>query len=78
MGRYSKSSAYGHRVHDMGWGLFRISWIVDRYYPNSRLRHPVTYSRDTDRNGAIRFADKWNVPERFRAALADGGHDEQR
>lgn len=73
MSRYGKSSAYGHRILDLGGGSFRVSWTIDRYYRNSRLRHPTGYSRVTDRDGAIRFAKKWDVPERFCVSLFPAG-----
>ena len=60
MGRFSKSTSYGHRIRNMG-GWFRLSWTVDRYYAGSRLRHPRTAERNTDEDGARRFAKKWNV-----------------
>lgn len=40
---------------------FRLSWTVDFYYPDSRLRHPRSFSRDTDERGAKRFAHRWGL-----------------
>ncbi len=60
-GRHKKSASYGHRVEPLG-GLWRISWVMDRYVAGSRLRFPTTYRRTTDLEGAMAFAKKWNVP----------------
>ena len=62
MSRHSSSGSYGHRVHRIGADHFRLCWTVDRYYSNSRLRFPTGYTRDTDLDGAIRFAKKWGLP----------------
>jgi hypothetical protein len=63
MGRFSRNSSYGHTCQRIVWyGVFyRISWIVDRYYPGSRLRHPTTFTRDTDEAGARRFCKRWDL-----------------
>lgn len=59
MGRYSGNNAGGHNVRVIEHGFtYRLSWTVDRYYSGSRLRHPVTYTRDTDEAGALRFCKK--------------------
>lgn len=58
MGKHSPASSYGHHIADLGDGCYRISWTVDFHYPNSRLRHPRAFRRDTDRKGAERFAKK--------------------
>lgn len=58
MGRFSGNNSHGFRVQDLGGGFYRLHWIVDRYYRRSRLRHPTSYSRDTDREGARRFAKR--------------------
>ncbi len=58
MGRFSSSGSYGHRMHRFGSDHYRLSWVVDRYYTGSRLRHPTGYSRDSDYAGAVRFAKK--------------------
>lgn len=54
-------SSYGHRIQLIGHDHYRLSWIVDFKYPNSRLRFPRTMSRDTDEVGARRFAKKWGA-----------------
>lgn len=61
MGRHSSASSYGHRIKDTGDGFYRLFWVVDHHYPSSRLRHPRSYSRDTDVDGAKRFAKKWGL-----------------
>lgn len=61
MGRYTKSESRGHKVQDLGHGCYRLSWVVDRYYPNSRLRHPTVTTRDTDREGMERFVKRWKL-----------------
>ncbi len=61
MGRYTGSNAKGHKVLDLGHGTYRLSWVIDRYYPRSRLRHPTGYSRITDEAGAKRLCKKWGV-----------------
>ena len=63
MGRYSPSKSYNHSYHYIwnSWGIYEISWTVDRYYPNSRLRWPTEYRRHTDRQGAQRFCKKWGL-----------------
>lgn len=64
MSRFN-SSAYGHRIRYIGYDAYRLSWTWDAYYANSRLRFPRTITRDTDKQGAERFAKKWqcNLPE---------------
>lgn len=67
-------SAYGHAIRYIGPDHYRLSWTVDYYYPDSRLRFPRTTRRDTDADGAARFAKKWGVtvPEpKVRAAAAN-------
>lgn len=61
MSRHSASGSYGHNIEDLGHGDFRLTWKVDRYYPDSRLRHPQVRSRDTDEAGARRFALKHDI-----------------
>ena len=76
MGRYTPEHSYGHRIQLDPWGGYTISWTVDRYYRDSRQRHPRRYRRETDRAGAERFAKRWNVlmPEsERRAGLAGEG-----
>ncbi|HEU01420.1 hypothetical protein LCGC14_0273230 [marine sediment metagenome] len=58
MSRHRPSGAYGHRLTRMGHDDYRMSWTVDRYYPDSRLRFPTRYTRDTDEKGARRFAKR--------------------
>ncbi len=61
MSRYSSSGSHSHRCQDLGHGDFRLSWMVDRYYSGSRLRHPRWCTRDTDATGARRFCKKWKI-----------------
>jgi len=61
-GRYRQQRSYGHECKYIGWGYYRISWAVDRYFKGDRLRHPTTYRRDTDEAGARRFCKKWDIP----------------
>lgn len=61
MGRYSPSSSYCHRLQRLGHDWYRISWVVDRYFASSRLRHPYSFERDTGEAGAKRFARKWGL-----------------
>lgn len=56
-----RSGSYSHQIHRLGAMDFRVSWVVDRHYPDSRLRWPRRSSRDTDRKGAERFAKRWGV-----------------
>lgn len=51
--------AYGHKITRIGNGHYRLSWTVDRKVTGSRLRYPTTTTRDTDSEGALRFAKKW-------------------
>lgn len=61
MGRYSSNGSYGHRIMKLGDDSYRLFWTVDRYYSGSRLRFPRTASRDTDKNGALKFSKKWDL-----------------
>lgn len=61
MGRHRSNGSYGHRIAKIGPDHYRLSWAVDRYYAGSRLRHPRTTARDTDGDGARRFAKRWDV-----------------
>jgi hypothetical protein len=61
MSRYSKSQSTSHRCVYIGSGDYRISWVVDFYYPNSRLRHPRRFRRETDEAGAKRFCKRWGI-----------------
>lgn len=63
MSRHSSSSAYDFRCHTVGGfsGCYRISWVVDFYYPTSRLRFPRRMKRDTDEAGARKFCKKHGI-----------------
>lgn len=63
MSRYSGKRSYGHRCKFFKWlgGFYRISWTVDFYYPNSMLRHPRIFERDTDEKGARKFCKRWDI-----------------
>jgi len=62
MSRYSSTSAYSFNARKIDpSGMYRLSWTVDFYYPDSRLRYPRTFSRDTDQKGAERFCKKHNI-----------------
>lgn len=56
---------YGHYCvrHNGSFGIvwFEIGWKYDRYYKNSRLRHPTTISRQTDKSHARKFCKKWEI-----------------
>lgn len=65
MGRYSPNNSYGHRIIRIEAGCYRLSWVNDRYYAGSRQRFPTTTHRDTDLEGAQRFAKKWGVAFEF-------------
>lgn len=56
-----RSDSYNHRIKRERDDEYVISWMVDRYYKGSRLRHPLGRSRDTNRKGAERFAKKWGI-----------------
>jgi hypothetical protein len=56
--RHRSSGAKGFAIKHLGGDDYRLSWVVDRYYPTSRLRHPRGCHRDTDEAGARRFAKK--------------------
>jgi hypothetical protein len=53
--------SYGHGVQKIGPDHYRLSWTVDRKYLSSRLRFPIRYDRDTDEEGARRFAKRWGI-----------------
>jgi len=59
MSRHNKQRSYGHRIQYFGTNTYRVSWVVDRYCAGSRLRYPTSYSRATNKAGAMRFAKKW-------------------
>jgi hypothetical protein len=58
MSRHKPSQAKEFGVRRIGPDHWRMSWVVDFYYQNSRLRHPRVFTRDTDDAGAVRFAKK--------------------
>lgn len=62
MSRYRSSGSCNHSVKRMGRDWYRMGWTVDFYYPDSRLRFPRRFNRDTDFAGAMRFAIKWDLP----------------
>lgn len=62
MGRYTSSSAYHFRIKQEGVDDYRMSWVVDFYYADSRLRYPRLFSRYTNQKGAERFCKKHNLP----------------
>lgn len=73
MGRFSKSKSYGHSAVEFGAGVFQIGWTVDRYYKNSRLRHPIGFRVSTDKEGAERFAKRWGIKIKLiRERFTDG------
>ncbi len=56
-------TSYNHKIvyfKDFG-GYYRAFWTVDRCVKNSRLRFPTSYSKDMDKEGAEKFAKKWNI-----------------
>jgi hypothetical protein len=57
----SKRTSYGHGIERIGPGHYRLRWTVDRRYAGSRLRFPTSTNRDTDIEGAERFAKKWGL-----------------
>ena len=61
MSRYGHQQSYGHHCQYVGWDAWSISWTVDRYMKNSRLRWPNTYTRVTDSEGAKQFCKKWGI-----------------
>ena len=64
MSRFNSSGSNNHRVTLFAGGPeYLISWQVDRYYSDSRLRHPRRCSRVTDEVGARRFIKRHNVAD---------------
>jgi hypothetical protein len=59
--RHGAGGSRDHRVQKLSENLYRISWVVDYYYADSRLRYPRVFFRDTDRAGAVRFIDRWGI-----------------
>lgn len=49
------------RIVFMGMVIYRLSWVVDRYYSGSRLRFPKVYTRETDEKGAKRFCRRRGI-----------------
>lgn len=66
-------SAYDHDYRRIGPDHYRLSWVIDRKYASSRLRFPTAFHRDTDEDGARRFAKKWDLPEPQSDALVGLG-----
>ena len=62
MGRFSGGGSYDHRVRRFAEDWYQIYWTVDFYYPDSRLRFPRIFTRNTDERGARRFCKKWGIP----------------
>ncbi len=52
--------SYNHSIRYVGCGGFRVSWVVDSSSAGSRIRNPVTRTRDVELDGARRFAKKWD------------------
>lgn len=65
MGRFGGSNSYGFSCRKYGEDWYRLSWVVDSYYSNSRLRHPKRFTRDTDLAGAKRFCKKHDLKIEF-------------
>lgn len=61
MSRYRPAPAYDFAIRPFFGGDFEISWTYDRYYTGSRLRHPQSRSRITNRKGAERFCRKHDL-----------------
>jgi hypothetical protein len=61
MGRHRSSGSNGQRCRKIEHDLYEISWVVDFYYPTSRLRFPRTFRRHTDEKGARKFCKKWDA-----------------
>ena len=62
MRMHSNSGAYGFKCRKIDFsGIYRMVWVVDYYYADSRLRFPRPFSRDTDQRGAERFCKKHNI-----------------
>lgn len=61
MSRFTNRRSYGQKIRRLDRDHFRLVWVVDFYYPDSNLRHPRQFTRDTDETGAQRFSKKWRV-----------------
>jgi hypothetical protein len=53
------SGSRRHKIQYLGHDDYRLSWTT--YRSAGRMLHPTTYSRDTNRAGAERFAKKWRI-----------------
>jgi hypothetical protein len=73
VGRYSTNSSTRHHIQKLGHDCYRLAWTQDRYYKDSRLRHPTRYTRDTDEKGARRFAKRWAIQMPEERAEVEGG-----
>lgn len=67
-------ASYNHSIRYAGYGCYDISWVVDFKYNGSRLRYPRCMKRNTDLNGAKRFAKKWGIDYEFEQ---EGATDER-
>jgi hypothetical protein len=56
-----KRSSHSERCVSTGHGYYRISWVIDFYYPNKMYRTPRGFERITDEKGARRFCKKWGI-----------------
>jgi len=61
MSRHSTGSSYSHTIRKLCSEEYEISWVVDFYYKDSRLRFPRRMGRVTDEAGARRFCKKWSL-----------------
>jgi hypothetical protein len=61
MGRHSPGHSYSHNIVHLGEDEYEISWTVDFYYRDSRLRFPRRVRRLTNEKGALRFCKKWKL-----------------
>lgn len=61
MGRFRTQTSYGHSIKRLEPDWYRMGWAVDYYYPDSRLRFPRSFERDTDEVGAKRFCKKHGI-----------------
>ncbi len=57
------SGSYGFRCRYAGDGDWVVSWVVDFYYSDSRLRFPRRFTRITDEAGMIKFANKHSLAQ---------------
>ena len=62
MTRYHTQRSYNHDCEiDFDFGGYWLTWTVDYYYADSRLRYPRQFRRDTDEAGARRFCKRWGI-----------------